>query len=87
MQPRAWIEIGDTGRKTGSDQVALLAQARIAALQARADEALTLVARGGGGDYEKDFQANMSALIGSDGNKSGAAAKRPRPVFNSRRGS
>lgn len=58
----------DTGRKTGSDQVALLAQARIAALQARADEALTLVARGGGGDYEKDFQTNMTALIGSDGN-------------------
>ncbi len=42
--------------RDGSGQVELLAQARIQALQARADEALTLVARGNGGDFEKDYQ-------------------------------
>ena len=45
----------------------LLAQARIAALQARADESLTLVARGGGAAFEQDFVAVMRRLAGSDG--------------------
>ena len=37
-----------------------MAQARIAALQARADEALTLVARGSGGAFEEDFRSDGS---------------------------
>lgn len=50
----------------GSDQVELLAQARIAVLQARADEALTLVARGSGAAFEEDFVKSMRRLVGSD---------------------
>src|SRR2546423_1142334 len=57
----------DAGRRTGSEQVDLLVQARIAALTARADEALTLVARGSGGDFDKDFDARMATLAGADG--------------------
>jgi hypothetical protein len=47
--------------------VEVLAQARIAALQARADEALTLVARGSGGGFEEDFKTNFTKLAGEDG--------------------
>jgi hypothetical protein len=36
-------------------------------LGARADEALTLVARGNGGDFETDFQRLMGGLVGPDG--------------------
>jgi hypothetical protein len=39
----------------GSRPVALLAEARIQALRERADEALTLVARGGSGPLEQDY--------------------------------
>jgi alkylhydroperoxidase/carboxymuconolactone decarboxylase family protein YurZ len=53
--------------RAGSGQVELLAQARIAALQARADESLTLVARGSGGDFETDFGKTMKTLAGDDG--------------------
>ena len=53
--------------RDGSGQVEVLAQARIAALQARADEALTLVARGSGGAFEDDFNTNMTTLAGEDG--------------------
>jgi hypothetical protein len=56
----------DASQRNGSGQVELLAQARIAALQARADESLTLVARGGG-DYDKDFDASMNTLAGPGG--------------------
>jgi hypothetical protein len=57
----------DAGQRTGSGQVELLAQARIAALQARADESLTLVARGSGGDFDKDFDTSMNTLAGKGG--------------------
>ena len=57
----------DTGRRDGSAQVSLLAGARRAALQARADEALTLIARGSGAEFEKDFGAVFTELIGPDG--------------------
>lgn len=56
-----------TSDRAGSGQVELLAQARIAALQARADEALTLVARGSGGDFDTDFGKAMDRLGGPDG--------------------
>jgi hypothetical protein len=51
-----------TGRHDGSAQVRLLADARVAALQARADEALTLVARGDGAAFEQDFGTAFKAL-------------------------
>lgn len=57
----------DASRRDGSAQVDLLAEARIAALQARADEALTLIARGSGGAYEQDYTGIMTKLLGTDG--------------------
>jgi hypothetical protein len=42
-------------RAQGSAQVDVLAQARIATLNARADETLTLVARGAGSTYQADY--------------------------------
>jgi hypothetical protein len=56
-----------SGQDDGSHRVDVLVRARIAALQARADETLTLVARGDGGAYEKDFGANAVQLVGPDG--------------------
>jgi hypothetical protein len=61
-----WLNVGshlDTGQRAGSGQVDLLAQARIAALQARADESLTLIARGGG-DFDADYDQSMKLLSG-----------------------
>lgn len=45
----------DQSREFGSRDVDQLAQARLAALTARSDETLTLVARGSGGAYEEDY--------------------------------
>jgi hypothetical protein len=50
--------------RDGSAQVQLLAEARLDALQARADESLTLVARGNGGDFETDYKAADARLAG-----------------------
>jgi hypothetical protein len=58
--------LGDS-RRHGSAQVDLLAEARIAALQARGDESLTLVARGAGAAFETRFAATMVRLAGEDG--------------------
>ncbi|HKS45074.1 MAG TPA: hypothetical protein VJT49_08145 [Amycolatopsis sp.] len=44
------------GQDDGSHPVDVLVRARAAAVQARGDETMTLVARGAGGDYEVDFQ-------------------------------
>ncbi|TNC22852.1 hypothetical protein [Amycolatopsis alkalitolerans] len=44
------------GRDDGSHPVDVLVRARTAAVQARADELMTLVARGDGGSYEQDYQ-------------------------------
>jgi hypothetical protein len=52
--------------KAGSDEVALIAEARVDLLRARSDESLTLVARGNDTSFEKDFQATMTDLNGSD---------------------
>jgi len=57
----------ETGHRDGSALVSLLADARRAALQARADEALTLIARGNGAAFEQDFGAVVTDLIGADG--------------------
>jgi len=54
-------------RSQGSDPVGVLARARIAALQERADEALTLVGRGNGAAYETDFKDVHKTLVGAPG--------------------
>jgi hypothetical protein len=56
----------DAGRTGGSAQVDLLAQVRTKALQARTDEMLTLVARGGE-DYDAEFTRLTGQLGGKDG--------------------
>jgi hypothetical protein len=66
----AWVAVAtnlNASNRDGSAQVALLTKARIAALQARADEALTLVARGTGAAFEKDFGTQLASLEGSGG--------------------
>jgi hypothetical protein len=67
----AWLGVSghlEASSRDGSAQVALLAKARIAALQARADEALTLVARGNGASFEKDYTSQLDSLLSRDGN-------------------
>jgi hypothetical protein len=66
----SWVGVASNlaaADRNGSAQVQAMARARIAALQARADEALTLVARGSGGAFEDDFRARMADLVGADG--------------------
>lgn len=46
----------DSGQADGSHPVDVLVRARAAAVQARADETMTLVARGAGAEYEANFQ-------------------------------
>jgi hypothetical protein len=53
----------DAAGRDGSAQVQAVAAVRIDALQARADEALTLVARGSGGEFEDDFKTRMAGLL------------------------
>ncbi|MFB9316910.1 hypothetical protein [Cryptosporangium minutisporangium] len=57
----------DTGRRTGSSLFAQLAEARVLALQARADESLTLIARGDGAADEEHYQRMLDKLVGSRG--------------------
>lgn len=54
-----------------SERVAVLSDARITALQARANELLTLVARGNSASYAEEFEAMSRRLQGSGG-KGGA---------------
>lgn len=70
-----WVVVAAVGvsvnvaqaRERGSDQVSQLATARIAALEARGDETLTLVARGTGAEYEKQYIQNSERLSGALG--------------------
>ncbi|MBN6036012.1 hypothetical protein JYK18_14035 [Amycolatopsis sp. 195334CR] len=57
------IAVG-SGSENGTRQVDLAVQARIAAQQARADETLTLVARGDGAKYEKEFTELTTKMVG-----------------------
>jgi hypothetical protein len=57
----------------GSAQVDALSQARVVVLKARADETLTLVARGAGGTYETDFK-NLTKTLTDDRGLLGAAS-------------
>jgi hypothetical protein len=66
----SWIGVASNlaaADRDGSAEVQAVAQVRIGVLQARADEALTLVARGSGGQYEADYTARLTDLIGKDG--------------------
>jgi hypothetical protein len=56
----------DAQRK-GSDAVQLLSAARILTLQAQADENTTLIERGGGDAFVRDFNRVMHRLGGADG--------------------
>lgn len=62
----AAVNVGQA-REHGSAQVRLLATARIAALEARGAETLTLVARGAGSGYEQQYGAISTRLGGADG--------------------
>ncbi|GAA0252821.1 hypothetical protein [Cryptosporangium japonicum] len=55
------------GRESGSEQFTRLAEARVAVLQARADESLTLIARGDGRADERHYAEMLTGLIGNDG--------------------
>nr|WP_156893687.1 hypothetical protein [Actinokineospora enzanensis] len=55
--------VGDAERN-GSQQVDVLVRARINALKARADETLTLVARGDGPGYEQEWKQLSTTLVG-----------------------
>jgi hypothetical protein len=53
------------GQRNGSDQVEALVNARIVTLKLRADETLTLVARGDGPEYEEDFTSLVPQVSGN----------------------
>lgn len=59
------VHVAD-GRSVGSDPGETLAQIRTTALQARTDEMLTLVARGGA-DYTKQYNGFVTDIGGKDG--------------------
>ena len=66
----SWVALAShlgAARDAGSAQIDLFARIRITALQARADESLTLVARGNGAAFEADFGRRMTDLVGTDG--------------------
>jgi hypothetical protein len=52
----------DASRENGSAQVKVLAEARIAALAARSNETLTLVARGSGAAFEEEYNVTRVTL-------------------------
>lgn len=54
-----------SGRDHGTGQVEVIVQARIVALKMRANETLTLVARGDGGEYEDEFENLSKQVTGS----------------------
>ncbi|TCP40676.1 hypothetical protein EV191_12914 [Tamaricihabitans halophyticus] len=56
------------GREHGSNQADVLSRARIAALEGRANETMTLVSRGEGDAFQKNFDAARKRLVGADGN-------------------
>jgi hypothetical protein len=57
----------NASQENGSEQTDVLAQARIAALAARGDETLTLVARGSGKEFEEHYVEVLGDLIGERG--------------------
>jgi hypothetical protein len=75
----------ETGNRDGSAVSSLLAGAHRAALQARADEALTLIARGSGAVYEQDFKAVSTSLDEQLGRAMAAAPAGDRKVIEDAR--
>jgi hypothetical protein len=63
----------NASQEHGSEQTDVLAQARIAALAARGDETLTLVARGSGKEFEDHYQEVRGRLVGAGGGLLGQA--------------
>lgn len=62
------VRVAD-GHEHGTSQAEVIVQARIVALKMRANETLTLVARGDGGEYEAEFEDLAKSLSGDgDGN-------------------
>jgi len=69
-----WLVVGHTVARTqldnsyahGAKSIQALNNARIAVLQARGDENLTLVARGSGDSYEANYKSGMAKLAGKD---------------------
>jgi hypothetical protein len=61
-----WGHLKDAN-DAGSAQIQGLSQLRISALQARTDEALTLVARGNGAVYEADFSKKIQQMLAAGG--------------------
>ncbi|GAB3433764.1 hypothetical protein [Actinophytocola sediminis] len=57
------VSVAD-GHDSGTEQVELAVQARIVALKMRANETLTLVARGDGGGYEEEWKGLAGELSG-----------------------
>ena len=55
-----------SGHDAGTRQVELAVQARITALKMRANETLTLVARGDGGEYEAEWKKLATEVSGGD---------------------
>jgi hypothetical protein len=61
----SWLDVSHQlgrSRDEGASQVDVISQARINALQARADEALTLVARGSGDAFDTDFNQRIGTV-------------------------
>jgi hypothetical protein len=53
----------EKSRASGTATLAALSEARFALLDGQRDEALTLIARGSGQEYEKDFKARMASVV------------------------
>ncbi|GAA4525315.1 hypothetical protein [Amycolatopsis samaneae] len=70
---------GTTSRTDGTAQIEALAGSRIAGLQARTDEAMSLIARGNGAAFDQHFDATTNALTGPGGLLTGALAKVDQP--------
>jgi hypothetical protein len=68
----------DSGRQDGSAPLEALAEARITALTARSEEALSLVARGNGKPYEDGYQKARERLDGDKAQLGSLAAARDR---------
>ncbi|MFC7618152.1 hypothetical protein ACFQV2_36960 [Actinokineospora soli] len=70
-----------SAEREGSQQVDLLVQARINSLKCRADETLTLVARGDGAAYEKEW-AELAPTLAGEGNLLSRAAADAAPELS-----
>ncbi|MGD9483037.1 hypothetical protein WDH52_07205 [Streptomyces sp. TRM70308] len=64
-----------TADRDGARSLHTLNEALVAALEARGDEGMTLVARGGGAEYEETYRAGMARLAGAGGEEGGLLAR------------